>query len=102
MSREADLDRAYSLLVLLCEDATPADPETRYALMTAFNLVADQHTPAALGRSGEGTRHSGLLAEAVALIGRLAEASTDLDEALTLGVAADLLDSIVTAGSDRR
>lgn len=102
MSREADLDRAYSLLVLLCEDTAPADAETRYALMTTFNLVADQHTPAAHEHSGEGSEHDELIVEAATLIGRLAEASTGLSEALSLRAAADLLDSIVTAGSEPR
>ena len=102
MTRAIDLDRAYSLLVLLSDYLQPIDPEANYALMTAFNLVSEWHTPDALVRTDENAEFGDLLAQATELVADLAGTATDLGEALSLGRAAALLTSITPEPSDRR
>lgn len=102
MTRRADLDRAYSLLVQLGERARPIDPKTCYALMTTFNLVSECHTPSALVPIDENAEFGKLLAQARELLRVVAGTSPDLGEALSLGRAAALLDAIATEPSDRR
>lgn len=102
MTRASDLDRAYSLLVLLGEYARPIPPETSYALMTAFNLVSEWHIPDTLVHTDENAELGDLLAQATELLTILAGTATDLGEALSLGRAAALLDSLTPEPSDHR
>ena len=102
MTRVTDLDRAYSLLVLLCDLPQPIDPETSYALMAAFNLVSEWHVPDALVGTDENAEVGDLLAQATELVTDLAGTATDLGEALSLGRAAALLTAITPEPSDRR
>lgn len=94
MTRAIDLDRAYSLLVQLCEHPQPVTVSTSCVLMDAFNTFTEQHTPRVLYLSDAPGRRDVLLAEATDLLTHLARTAIDLQEALALGRSAELLRSL--------
>jgi len=89
MTRMADLDRAHGLLVTLCEDA-PAVSSATSALMQAFNLVVEVHSPTRIHLPTE-RGYAERLVTLEHLLDGLADSSTELSECLTLHDAADLV-----------
>jgi len=102
MSRATDLDRAYSLLVRLCDYDQHPHPGTSHARMAAFNLVSALHTPDALVPTERNAEYGELLAQSTELLTALARTATNLGEALSLGTAAALLDGTLLEPRDRQ
>jgi len=102
MTRATDLDRAYSLLVGLCDYDRRIHPGTSYAHMAAFNLVSGWHTPDALVPTESNVEFGELLAQSAELLKALARTATNLGEALSLGAAAMLLDGTLLEPRDRQ
>jgi hypothetical protein len=89
-NRTHDLDRLYGLLVHLCEDVRYPEPGQDYALMDAFNLVAELHTPTALVADKEPSVQDGF-DQAVDQTEALAAGGDSMHEILRLRLAHSLL-----------
>ena len=97
MNRTANLDRAHGLLVSLCEDTDATSPAAS-ALMEAFNLVVETHSPARVHLPNE-RRYDERLATLERLLNELADTAPRLSEYLTLHDAADLVRQVRTVCS---
>jgi hypothetical protein len=91
MARDTDYDRAYSLLVALCDDDRVVPTAD---LMAAFNVLAAAHTPRGIGDI-TGRTYDELLTDVSELALSLTVSATDLDEHTRLCTVAELVTAVI-------
>jgi len=98
MSRSDDLDRLYGALVFLCDEARFLEAGDQYALMLAFNLVAELHTPSKI-IVDEQEALEVAASSAIDLATSLAATASGIDEIVRLRAAGSLLRTVLRSWS---
>ena len=90
MNSQDELDRAYALLVQLCEQLDTMTDTAPLCIMDAFNILADLHVPDSLPTTEKLSQTQALVELQRRLTG-LAEGADNLRDALALARARDLV-----------